>query len=191
MKTIYCLLALLIASASLAQKSPRYKGNFEMGIVNGTTETEAFLQTTHGLQYRGWFAGLGTGIDYYRFRTVPLLLELRKQFTNKTARPFVSLAGGLNLPWLMTSEKQEHWNWGRPITFSEYDAGYALRAGAGVVLKAESKINFSLSAGWSRKTLLESFTETDFSQGPQPSTGVEKKLDHQLNRAFVSFAVNF
>lgn len=190
MKLLLTAIAFLAAASVIAQVKPRYAGSFEIGMMNGSAETNGYLQTSHGVQYQNWFAGLSTGIDYYRFRTVPVLFELKKQFSSGTVRPFVSFAAGTSLPWLMASEKNVRWIWWQGDT-SDYYKGLAMEASLGVVLRAKAKPSFTIQAGWSQKNVEEQFVERSFLPSPEPGAGIRKTIDYRLNRLFVGFAVNF
>lgn len=191
MKQILLVIAVLASAAAIGQQKPRYAGSFEIGMVNGAAETDGYLQTSHGVQYQNWFAGLSTGIDYYRFRTVPVLFELKRQFASGSTRPFISVAAGTSLPWLMAKEKQVHWNWWQPADTSDYFKGLAMEASAGVILKAKSKPSFVILAGWSRKNLVEQFVERSFLPSPEPGAGIQKTIEYRFNRLFIGFGVNF
>jgi hypothetical protein len=69
------------------------------GWLNGYEENSTEWQTVNGLYKKYWFLGLGTGLDYYRFRTVPVFLSLNRQLTGKARGLFAGIDGGFNQPW--------------------------------------------------------------------------------------------
>jgi hypothetical protein len=55
------------------------------------------VQTVNGACYKGWFAGAGIGVDYHQYFTVPVFLEVRKDFGQRAFKPFVYVDGGINV----------------------------------------------------------------------------------------------
>ena len=56
----------------------------EQGVlINGNRAVSGALQTVNGIGYGNWFAGIGAGIDFYRYRSVPLFLDLRRSLDMK------------------------------------------------------------------------------------------------------------
>src|ERR1700712_5956221 len=87
-----CLLTGLVFFAH-AQKKSTTPWNFHsinnIGLLEGQTGSSFQIQTVNGAQYKSWFAGIGLGLDYYRYRTVPLFLDLRKEFGKSSNRLFL------------------------------------------------------------------------------------------------------
>ena len=50
------------------------------GLLDGAAGPSWQLQTINGIYYKTWFAGIGVGLDYYTMRTIPLFLDLRKEY---------------------------------------------------------------------------------------------------------------
>lgn len=119
-----------------------------VGMNEGQGQTAFQLQTINGAQYKGWFAGLGVGLDYYNIRTVPLFLDLRKDIQNEKSTPFVYADGGINYVWQTSSQKSMN----SYSTYSNqffYDFGIGYKAGIG----KQNALMFSI--GYSQKYLLE------------------------------------
>ncbi|HRQ51574.1 MAG TPA: hypothetical protein PLR74_13600, partial [Agriterribacter sp.] len=85
----------------------------QAALVNGNNAVSGALQTVNGAGYGNWFAGIGAGIDFYRYRSVPLFLELRRSFDVKKGNQlFVYADGGYNLPWVKRKEPVfSIWGW--------------------------------------------------------------------------------
>ena len=50
------------------------------GLIIGAKGNSALIQTVNGFSYQTFFLGLGTGIDYYKYNTIPLFADIRKTF---------------------------------------------------------------------------------------------------------------
>ena len=183
--------AVLIAHLAFAQgKKFSYRGNAEGGLVNGSHQTNAFISTSHGFTRNGWFAGLGASVDYYRFRTIPVFAEVRKQFGKGGNRAFVSAGSGIDIAWPNADQKFERTNWWTEIP-SEFRNGFFCKAGGGVIFNSDRKTSFTLNAGWSLKTITEKYDEFIWGPGPLPPAPTEKTLVYKLNRLYIGFGINF
>ena len=69
----------------------------QIGLLAGEGGEGFQLQTINGLRYKTWMVGAGVGIDGYRFRSIPLFLELRKEFNLKSNAFFIYNDIGLQL----------------------------------------------------------------------------------------------
>jgi hypothetical protein len=113
-KIFISVLLLSLSTALVAQLKPADKKKScgcsfssinQIGLLAGE-KNEAFqLQTVNGLQYRTWMVGAGVGIDNYRFRSIPLFLQVRKEFNLKSNVLFIYNDIGLNYPWLKSDQK--------------------------------------------------------------------------------------
>lgn len=79
----------------------KFRSDEYVGMISGEMGGYAMIQTANGLYHGPWFLGLGTGLDYYRYRSVPLFLSLTRDIpvVPRTGGLFVILNGGINLPW--------------------------------------------------------------------------------------------
>src|SRR5664279_970813 len=73
-----------------------FRSIINLGLLEGQAGSAFQLQTLNGVQSNSWFAGLGIGLDYYRYRTIPLFLEIRKEFGKQQNKPFVYMDGGMS-----------------------------------------------------------------------------------------------
>src|SRR5262245_27408802 len=72
----------------------------QLGILEGEAGTAFQLQTINGIQFKTWSAGIGVGLDYYKYRSIPLFLDLRKYILNKPRTPFLYADGGIHFAWV-------------------------------------------------------------------------------------------
>jgi hypothetical protein len=100
-----------------------------------------------------WFAGVGAGLDYYRFRSVPLFLSVTRDIQlGKKDWLFLYLDGGTNLPWYKRPETPEPAYTGDAFHGGEYWSG-----GLGYLWKLgdHSRKEVLFSAGYTVKKLSE------------------------------------
>ena len=132
-RSIYPLLFITVGVSSMAQegKESKKKGcqcSFtsinQIGLLFGEQDDAFQLQTVNGFRYRSWMAGVGVGIDGYRYRTIPLFFQLRKEFRLGPNSIFIYNDIGVNYPWLKTDQKIE---W----VESDYKHGFYYDGGIG------------------------------------------------------------
>ncbi len=188
MKSISLLSILLLSTFCYAQK---YSGSFEAGVTNGNFETNAYLNTSHGLALNSWYFGLGSGVDYYRFRTVPVFAEVRKDFSNRNIRPFVQIVGGLNIDWLTQEQKDHRFSWWQ-TTPSTFTRGVYFKGGTGVLFNAHKQVRFATTISWSYKSITEKYNDRVWDPWPQPGNSLtEKTLLYKLQRVDLGVKVIF
>jgi hypothetical protein len=151
--SIICTGSILITSAQVEKQVQPQKGcscSFssinQAGILAGTRGAYYQLQTINGIKYKTWFAGVGVGVDPY-FRTgYPVFFDLRKDFFNKSATPFVYADVGAHI----VKDKNDQVNqWYENI----YRNGAYTDAGIGYKFSILSKFQGVISAGYSYKNV--------------------------------------
>jgi hypothetical protein len=92
---------LFCAFASVALASAQNKVKFssinQVGVLGNQSTTTITAQTVNGACYKGWFAGGGVGLDFHQYFTVPIFLDIRKEFGKRDQKPFVYVDGGVNI----------------------------------------------------------------------------------------------
>jgi hypothetical protein len=131
-----------------------------LGLVNGENATSAALQTVNGFSRKGFFAGIGVGLDYYQYRSVPLFADLRYEFGKKKTRPFIYADGGVNFEWVQNEFRYEAtiWNPGS----NDFKHGVYMDMGIGINAGTKNGNAVVLSLGYSRKTMKETNTYQDW-----------------------------
>jgi hypothetical protein len=160
-----------------------------VGLLVGQTGNAFQLQTINGAQYRSWFAGAGVGLDYYRFRTIPLFLDLKKEFGRSSNKLFVYADGGVSFSWVSDDEKlgyvDDHFSNG---FYSDLGFGYKSAVGKNNAL--------IISLGYSYKKLTETYTSpfyyfTDpYNTDPLTSPSKEQ-INYSLNRLSIKIGWEF
>lgn len=121
-----------------------------VGFLNGSRGSSFALQTIFGAAYHNTFAGLGIGIDYYRFRAIPLFADLRHTFGKGKRNMFFYGDIGYSLDWLTEKNRLES-NY-----YSErdnYKGGLYYDAGMGYAISFKKADALLLSAGYSSKKI--------------------------------------
>src|SRR5687767_13793360 len=99
-KLICCSLVTVLFSLSANAQKSRIKFNSinMFGVAAGESKLFGLLQTVNGITYDTWFAGIGAGLDYYSYRTIPLFFDLRRDI-GKLNKGFIYADLGYNFPW--------------------------------------------------------------------------------------------
>ncbi len=125
------LMLVFIAAGYFLQAQVSYRSYNTGGIVVGDTKSAYQVLTTHGVQYKTWYAGVGTGIDNYRNRTVPVIFSLLKDVLPKN-NMFVNINGGPQFVW-GKDQRNQRWNAIEsrvlPGFFGEAGFGYRIPVG--------------------------------------------------------------
>ncbi len=182
-------LFLFISIGLLAQKTGAKKYSFHsinsIGVVNGSNGAAAVLQTVNGFRNGPLFAGIGVGLDYYQYRSVPLFADVRYEFGQKKNKLFAYADAGINCSWVAGTFDDEMgiW-WGNPSDFSN---GLYTDAGIGLTTSFRNGNAFVLSLGYSRKTMKETFAYFDW-QTNEPVTDVNT---YRFNRIMIKLGFSF
>jgi len=155
-----------VALASFGQKkNTAYKFHSinNISLVNGDNEVSAGLQSINGFQKGNLFAGVGIGLDYYLYRTVPLFADFRYEF-GKTKNKFFAYAdGGINFDWV-----EEDYNdgpifiWDGSRNTSEFHNGAYTDIGLGYMVGTKKGGGLVLSLSHSYKSLKKTVSYQDW-----------------------------
>jgi hypothetical protein len=147
----------------------------QVGMLEGSAGSSWQVQSINGVRFGKLSAGIGIGLDKYRFRTLPVFFDLRTDLSKKPNTAFVYGDIGVNVPWVI---KPNDGFWGT----KKYDRGIYYDAGAGYKLFVGKGRGLIFSAGYSMKKIRETqymFTICDF--GPCPALEGER-FDFTLKR---------
>ncbi|MGV3656982.1 MAG: hypothetical protein ACO1NX_03475 [Chitinophagaceae bacterium] len=148
-----CLLVWSL-SANAQQEVQKEKETFSFSSINsigaifGDAERELALQTVNGVSYKSWFAGIGLGIDYYYFRSIPLFVDVRKMLRPGKWPVFAYGDVGLSIPWIKDEIKEGLWY------TPGYKTGLYYDVGAGLEFPVK-KNAVHISGGFSTKKMRE------------------------------------
>src|SRR5689334_8657847 len=107
MKKIILILTIAIvpfavkAQETVEKKKDKFRFSSQnyAGILEGESGTSLQVQTINGLRYKTWFAGVGTGLDYYYQRTIPLFLSVSKFLSSTKVPLYFNGDAGINFIW--------------------------------------------------------------------------------------------
>lgn len=138
----------------------------ELGFLAGAAEPSGDARATFLLSKDSWSAGVGAGMDFYRFRSVPIFLQGRKSFGKRKSKPFALASAGINLPAVKAEDGEVGiWNrqwdmiWWNPVP-TDYDPGWYAELGAGYGFFNRKQRGLTLSLNWVYKSISEWY-ETD------------------------------
>lgn len=183
MKQIILAALLFVQFASYAQGKPAsnkpvFQSVNQVGVLEGAEGTALHLQTVNGFRLNKVFLGLGVGLDYYKLRSIPLFLDMRK-YLLRSGNMFLYGDGGLHFPW-----EGKSFDW--PSTYQPglyYDLGLGYR----VPLKG---YGIQLSAGYTYKAYTQEQRFPDFCFMP-PCEEQVISTRYQLRRIAVKMGVSF
>lgn len=161
----------------LAQRAkPQYTAHISSGLVGGEAGPALQLQAVNGIKYKTWAAGIGVGIDYYHTRTVPLFLDLRKAFSEKSKAGFVYASGGYNVPWASKANQESA---AYAFVMDAKRGAYA-EGGIGFSVPAFKKHQWFVSAGWQVKTFTNTVNTMPWSSMWPPPKEAYRDYDYML-----------
>jgi hypothetical protein len=180
------LLVMIFVPGSAQQKSLtspwRFQSIANVGLLEGQAGSAFQLQTINGAHYKSWFAGVGLGLDYYRFRTIPLFIDIRKEFGRSNSKFFLYADGGINFSWVTEAQKMGYW------VNDQFHNGFYSDMGLGIKTTIAKKSALYISLGYSYKKLSETYS-TFYNYYPNyyttdvfPPNDTGEKISYSLNR---------
>lgn len=187
--TACCCAVFCVSNAQQTKKMP-FHSLQQVGLINGNGATSANLQSINGFEAGEWFAGIGVGLDFYRYRSVPLFADVKRYFKiTKNNRLFIYGDGGYNFPWSKKTEEQSS-PWSSPIKVDKKDkGGLYVDAGGGYALQLHNGNAILLSAGYSHKYFSEKIS-TFYQQGDTETTNTTH-YTYSFNRIMVKVGWQF
>lgn len=188
MKKIYLLLALLLATDIYSQKTNQSSTLYitpQVGLLNGDHAVSAQVVLSGGMKTRTWSYGIGAGVDYYKIRSAPLFIELKKDFGRKETPLFAYLQLGANIAWPLSSDYRENMysSW-FGNTSTRFQGGMYQEFGIGYTGWYTKKKGVWISLGYSTKTMAEFYDKVIYPDFPPYDrvTKTERKLAYTFNR---------
>ncbi len=166
----------LFAQQKIISRPLQFHSINNVVLLEGQAGSALQLPTINGAQYKSWFAGVGIGLDYYRYRTIPLFLDVRKEFGKRSNKLFIYADAGMNFYWERDTDVKQF-----PVD-DKFKNGFYGETGVGYKLKLNQRINLLFNAGYSYKNITE--------EGTYPYmypilAGMEypvEKINYNLNR---------
>lgn len=183
-----CLLSTnLVAQTEIVKKSTSYLMP-QIALLNGSSGVGSQAQLAGGLVKNNWNFGLGTGIDYYELRSVPLYADVRYHF-GKAKKAFVYANIGYNFAWAQNIDDRVYIVPPVMNTLKQSGGLYA-DFGIGYDIRFGKNHSLALSTGYSVKQLHEEYEESTFWIWPRPTQTdpTIRKFDYVFKRLSLKVA---
>jgi hypothetical protein len=179
-----------IRSASAQQKPSADTWQFHsinnLGLLEGQAGSSFQLQTVNGVQYKSWFGGVGVGLDFYRYRTIPLFADLRKEFGHGANKVFLYADLGVSFSWVTDDEKMAY------MPDDHFSNGFYDDFGFGYKMPVGKSNAFLISLGYSYKKIVESYNDgVYFDYPPAGGYNHSEQIDSYLNRLNIKVGLAF
>ena len=178
-----CLSVMVSAQQKTASVGWQFHSINNIGLLEGQTGSAFQLQSINGMQYRSWYAGIGLGLDFYRYRTIPLFLDIRKEFGSGVNKFFAYADGGINFCLLTDNQKSMY------LTDDHYEAGFYTDLGLGYKIGLGKTNHLLMSIGYSLKKLKESYQSYFFY--PPDNALNKEQINYSLNRLSLKMGWEF
>lgn len=143
--SVSCIFVACIASAQKTKMPYHFSINGSYVMGSNKISFQGFI--TNSISIRNFNAGISAGIDFYRFRTIPIFLNVRMHVT-KEKNVFAYTHLGYNIPFV-TSTKDFSYD----KNIHKFSGGMFAGFGGGVEFKLSKKAKLLLSAGYSLKNI--------------------------------------
>jgi hypothetical protein len=157
------------------------------GLLEGEIGSKFQVQTINGVKYKTWFAGIGTGIDWYYQRSIPLFASLNRDFFKKAKRSFyISADAGINFPWKNNVYNYYGYDNGKlsPGLYWAGGLGYRIEVG-------KNTDAILIHIGYSYKHLIEKSRTIVFPCFDFPCPESTDQFDFNLKRLSLKFGWSF
>lgn len=169
----YCVFALQEVAAQTRDNRVKFGAINQVGLLTGSRGEAFRIETINGIKKDSWYAGIGVGLDFYKNRTIPLFLDVRRDLLKLKNTPFIYLQGGVNFVWLTDNDKAQR---SGGLTYSNPPGG-TYDAGIGWKLAGKNARALLLSAGYNFKQV----KETVKLNGAAPTTDLEEQNTERYN----------
>ena len=164
--------------------SCRFQSILTAGLAAGESTAKPIFQWSGGINYNDrFFAGVGAGIDPYRFKSVPLFVDWRMNF-GKAKTGFLYANTGYSFPYDNTSPEiwEDPWR-----TTDKFSGGLYLDVGLGYRLQLKGWHRLLFSAGFSHKRI-NNTTGYTYPCFMPPCTEEIYKYQYNLGRIVTKFS---
>lgn len=158
---LLCALNLVSADAQDKKKQYVFHSISSGGWLHGGGANAPMVQTINGFSKGPWFAGLGLAIDPYRYRTLPVFVDLRYEFGQTKERFFIYGDAGINFDWVQTDFNKLPSPWNGNMR-NYFRSGLYSDVGIGVSFYFKKENAILLSVGHTGKTLTEFVSYDDW-----------------------------
>ncbi|MBX9784826.1 MAG: hypothetical protein K2X48_16170 [Chitinophagaceae bacterium] len=184
---LLCVAAMLQTSAQQKKPQPKFQYNTiaQVGLLTGSSTESAALQLIGGVKRNRLFTGIGTGVDYYMYRGIPVFADVRYDLLQKKGTLFAYADGGVHFPWVKGDTKDD---------WVKYYPGLYSDAGFGYQFKTKTTTSFLLSVGYSYKHVKQKYENLIWVDPwpviPRPASFGETR-NFYLHRLSVKLGIQF
>ena len=187
MKRILFVVAVFAAATSFAQnKKLPLEGAVQAGMLEGESGTAFQLGLRGGFKFSTWSTAIGTGLDYYGVRSIPLYLHVQKRLFNRPQTPFAYINGGYHFPW-----KSEEARWSSWSSEINRNGGLYYEAGLGYQFSAFNNKALFFAAGYSFKRYAEEILSNRFCFEPGPCPNYRENFTYRMRRLSITTGLRF
>jgi len=138
------LLLSLTTLAQIPNRKIQFSSVNQAGLLTGSKGEAGTVQTINGIKSDKCFAGVGAGFDFYNFRTIPLFVDFRRDFSANKNTPFGYVDAGVNFLSLNSVQKEQ-------LNVQSSSAGFYYDLGLGWKLSGKNNRAVIVSAGYTLK----------------------------------------
>jgi hypothetical protein len=184
-----CMMVLLLCSMQLLAQKPAKRSKLyivpQLGLINGDRYVSGQVALVGGKEKDGWGIGIGAAVDYYKLRTLPVFVDVRKNITNADWPVFAYANFGVNIPAPLETQTRVYSPWYN-TSDSRYQAGLYTDLGLGYAMLNKKHRGFVMSIGFSSKGNTEKYMETIYNDfPPYKANQYERKLSYSFNRVIL------
>lgn len=185
-KNIIRVIILLLINFPVSAQEKKIKFNsvntFEM--ISGENPVSIGFQTINGVRFLNWFLGIGIGVDEYRYKTLPLFLDVRKFFGHEKKAFFYGDVGS-NFPMKNKPDKEVSY-----YTSYHFTGGIYTDIGIGYqfYLDKNNSLIFSLANSLKK---LKIRTKVGYECGSGPCSENRTNYSYSFNRMILKAGVIF
>lgn len=177
MKYLFLMLIVGTGFNANSQAKTKFRSQNYVGVLEGSGGSNFQLLSVNGFQRSTWFGGLGTGLDYYYYRSVPLFLSVNKYLCACDRSLFFSLDGGYNFVWDNNTANEIN-----GFRKGEFEPSLYWGAGLGYKIGLKNKRDaVLLNVGFSSKHVKEEVMDRWWCIDP-PCPETKEKLSYKFNR---------
>jgi hypothetical protein len=192
-KLLYVLIflfCLVISNCDAQQNSSKKALQFHsinnIGLLEGQAGSAFQLQTINGAQYKSCFVGFGLGLDYYRYRTIPLFFDVRKEFGKSDNKFFAYADAGIHFSSVTDKQKTPY------AIDDKFSNGFYCDAGIGYKIVLRRNNSLLINLGYSFKRSKEDYrSELLYYYGAEAIYGPKEQHNYNLNRVSIKIGWGF
>lgn len=170
------------ADSTTIKRSIAFGSMNTVGVLEGEKGASLQIQTINGFRYEGWFAGIGLGIDNYRFNGIPLFFDVRKKIFASPVPLHIYADAGVH--FTLGNKLENDW------VYSRFNNGFIYEAGLGYTLPLIKHYELIISAGYSEKSVQEDRFTKIYCINP-PCNDIKESYDYRFKRIAVKAGISF